>query len=70
MNSQLQIHGEGLRTRHVLGRMRTCKLRLREVHFGHNFLMILIHDPPLSLTCNSKVHCVIQSMLPLLPLRQ
>ena len=31
--------------------------------------MILIHDPPpLSLTCNSKVPCVFQFMLPLLPL--
>ena len=31
--------------------------------------MILIHDsPPLSLTCNSKVPCVFQFKLPLLPL--
>ena len=70
MSNKLQIHGEGLRTRHVLGRVCTCKSKLRGVYFGHSFIMILIHYPPLSVTCNSKVHCVIQSMLPLLPLRR
>ena len=45
MSSQLQIHGEGLRTRHVLGRVRTCKSSLKGVYFGHSFLMILIHNP-------------------------
>ena len=46
MNSQLQIHVEGLRTRRVLGRVCTCKSRLRGVYFGHSFLMILIRNPP------------------------
>ena len=66
-NSQLQIHVERLRMRHALGRVCTCNLRLRGVFFCHSFIMILIHDPPRSLTFNLKVHCAFQVMLPLLP---
>ena len=66
-NSQLQIHVERLRMRRALGCVCTCNLRLRGVFFCHSFIMILIRDPPRSLTFNSKVHCAFQIMLPLLP---